>query len=67
MITVYGTTDTREGNHIDTSNTLLGAKQYATRNGLKTVSKRVGYNARIVAVKKDGKWWDYNITEKMHK
>lgn len=56
MIVTYGTTDTKEGTHIDTSNTLLGAKQYATRNNLKTVSKRVGYNATIVAEKKEGKW-----------
>jgi len=56
MIVVYGTTDTKQGNHIDTSKTLLGAKQYATRNNLKTVSKRTGYNARIVAKKFGGKW-----------
>lgn len=57
MITVYGTTDTKDGTHIDTSKTLLGAKQYATRHGLKTVSKRVGYNAYEVAVKDVNNNW----------
>ena len=58
MITAYGTTDTRQNNHIDTSRTLLGAKQYATRNDLKTVSKRFGYHAQIVAKKSlNKKYW----------
>tara|TARA_R110002020_G_scaffold399423_1_gene609294 strand:+ start:2075 stop:2275 length:201 start_codon:yes stop_codon:yes gene_type:complete len=56
MKTIYGTTDTKGGDHIDTSRTLHGAKCYATRNDLKTVSKRVGYNARIVAVKTSLGW-----------
>lgn len=56
MITIYGTTDTKDGRHIDTSRTLIGAKQYATRNGLKTVSKRVGYTAYVVATKVNNKW-----------
>ena len=61
MTAIYGTTDTSNGTHIDTSKTLLGAKQYATRNNLKTVSKRVGYNAYVVAKKVDGKWQRENI------
>ena len=60
MIIAYGTTDTRQGGHIDTSITLLGAKQYATRNELKTVSKRFGYNAQIVAKKSINKKYWFN-------
>ena len=56
MVITYGTTDTRYGTHIDTSKTLQGAKNYATRNNLKTVSKRIGYNATIVATKINNKW-----------
>jgi hypothetical protein len=61
MITTYGTTDTSEGTHTDTSNTLMGAKIYATKNDLKTVSKRVGYNAFIIAEKIKGKWKSVEI------
>lgn len=49
------------GTHIDVSLTLLGAKQYATRNGYTEVSKRVGYNARIIAEKVNGKWDTYPL------
>ncbi len=52
---IYGVINS-EGTHTDVSNTLLGAKQYATRNDYKAVSKRVGYNAMIVAEKINGKW-----------
>jgi len=47
--------------HMDVSNTLLGAKQYATRNGYEEVSKRVGYNAVVIARKTNGKWEDYPL------
>lgn len=57
MITVYGIT--YNGIHTDVSRTILGAKQYATRNGYNTISKRLGYNAVIVAKKLDGKWEDF--------
>lgn len=56
MITVYGTMDSNTGAHIDTSTTLLGAKQWATRNNYYIVTKRVGYNSTIVASKLRGKW-----------
>lgn len=61
MIVVYGTTDTKEGTHIDTSKTLQGAKNYATRNNLKTVSKRVGYYAEVLFIKKQGKWIEFDF------
>ena len=64
MITVFGTTDTKDNAHIDTSNTLRGAKMYATRNGLKTVSKRVGSNAYVIAEKRRGKWYNTKTTMK---
>ena len=55
MITTFGTIN-KEGTHTDTSKTLKGAKQYATRNGYTKVSKRVGYNAYVVAEKVKNKW-----------
>ena len=55
-ITVYGVTN-QDGVHIDVSNSLLGAKQYATRNNYDKVSKRVGYNAFIICVKVKNKWY----------
>jgi len=55
MITVYGVVD-KYGTHTDISNTLHGAKCYATRNGYTTVSKRVGYNVRLLSEKINGKW-----------
>jgi len=55
MITAFGIIN-KDGVHIDTSKTLLGAKQYATRNEYKKVSKRTGYNARIVEVKTSLGW-----------
>jgi len=55
MIIMYGTLNYL-GCHIDTSKTLQGAKNYATRHGYNVVSKRVGYNAYIVAEKKHFKW-----------
>jgi len=58
MITVYGSTDNKNI-HTDTSNTLLGAKQYATRNGLKNVSVRIGYNITLLEYKQDNNWYTY--------
>ena len=55
MIEVYGVLS-KDDTHIDVSKSLLGAKIYATRNGYDTVTKRVGYNARVVATKRGGKW-----------
>ena len=42
----------------DVSNTLQGAKSYATRNGFNDVYIRfnLGYNIRCVASKVNGKW-----------
>ena len=58
MITVYGSTD-NNNIHTDTSNTLLGAKQYATRNGLRNVSIRIGYNVTLLEYKSNNKWYKY--------
>ena len=47
-----------DGIHTDTSKTERGAKNYATRNGLKTVSIRYncGYHVAAIAEKIGGKW-----------
>ena len=58
MITIYGSTN-NNNIHTDTSKTLLGAKQYATRNGLKNVSVRIGYNVTLLEYKLNGKWCKY--------
>ena len=58
MIKVYGSTD-NNNIHTDTSKTLLGAKQYATRNGLRNVSVRIGYNTTLLEYKDSGKWYTY--------
>ena len=58
MIKIYGVTD-NTNKHTDTSNTLLGAKQYATRNGFKCVSVRIGYNVTLLEYKLFGKWHKY--------
>jgi len=58
MITVYGVTDNKN-THTDVSNTLLGAKQYATRNGYKTVSIRIGYNVTLLQYKQGNRWYKY--------
>ena len=44
--------------YIDVSSTLLGAKQYATRNGYTEVYIRYnsGYHVKKVAIKTNGKW-----------
>ena len=58
MIKVYGSTN-NNNIHIDTSKTLLGAKQYATRNNYKNVSIRIGYNVTLLEYKDSGKWYTY--------
>tara|TARA_R110002167_G_scaffold260495_1_gene466970 strand:- start:359 stop:565 length:207 start_codon:yes stop_codon:yes gene_type:complete len=58
MIRVYGSTNNKDI-HTDTSKTLLGAKQYATRNGFKNVSIRVGYNVELLEYKDGNKWHKY--------
>ena len=58
MIKVYGSTD-NTNTHTDTSKTLLGAKQYATRKGLKNVSVRIGYNVTLLEYKQDNNWYTY--------
>ena len=59
MIKVYGSTD-NTNTHTDTSKTLLGAKQYATRNGLRNVSVRIGYNVTLLEYKDSNRWYTYN-------
>ena len=53
----YGIVTLNSG-YIDVSNTLLGAKQYATRNGYKEVYIRYsnGYHVDKVAIKIGNKW-----------
>ena len=58
MITVYGSTD-NANTHTDTSNTLLGAKHYATRHGLKNVSIRIGMGVSLLEYKQGNKWYTY--------
>ena len=58
MITVYGSTDNKN-THTDASNALLGAKQYATRHGLRNVSIRIGYNITLLEYKQDNKRHTY--------
>lgn len=59
MINIYGSTDNKNI-HTDTSSTLLGAKQYATRNGLSNVSIRTGYKVRLLEYKDSGIWYTYS-------
>ena len=58
MVRVYGSTNNKNI-HTDTSNTLLGAKQYATRHGLNNVSIRVGYNVELLEFKEGNNWYKY--------
>lgn len=59
MIIIYGSLNNKNI-HTDTSKTLLGAKQYATRNGLNNVSVRHGYNVIQLEYKNHlGKWCKY--------
>ena len=59
MIPIYGVTN-KENIHTDTSNTLHGAKCYATRNGFKNVSMRIGYSAILLEYRDaSGKWNEY--------
>lgn len=53
---IYGILD-RNKCHIDVSKSLLGAKQYATRNGYGIVSRRYQCSVTVIAYKKDGKWY----------
>ena len=59
MIKIYGSTN-NNNTHTDTSKTLLGAKQYATRNGLKNVSVRIEYNVTILECKVGSNWYKYD-------
>jgi hypothetical protein len=55
MITIYGIIN-QDDALIDTSKTLLGAKQYATRNDYKKIGLRVGYNIIESWTKVKNKW-----------
>ena len=56
MKPIYGVLLNRNGEYRDVSNTLLGAKQFATRNGYKEVHKRMGYTIRLIATKESNVW-----------
>ena len=58
MIKIYGSTN-NNNIHTDTSKTLLGAKQYATRNGLRNVSVRIGYNVTLLEYRLNNNWHKY--------
>lgn len=55
MLSIYGIIN-KDNALIDTSKTLLGAKQYATRNDYKKIGLRVGYNVVSTWTKKNNKW-----------
>lgn len=57
MIVVYGSVI--DGIHMDTSNTLKGAKRYATTNNIDNVSKRTEYFTTIEYKKIKNKWTKY--------
>jgi|VirMetMinimDraft_7_1064189.scaffolds.fasta_scaffold08517_10 hypothetical protein len=56
MQNIYGVI--YNGIHTDVSNTVKGAKNYATRNGFNIISIRYncGYNVEEIANKVNGKW-----------
>ena len=54
---IYGSSI--NGAHTDTSNTLAGAKRYATINGIDNVTRRTGYNAAFLYTKINNKWRKY--------
>lgn len=56
MKATYGVLLNRNGEYRDVSNTLLGAKQFATRNGYKEVHKRMGSIVRKVSIKENNEW-----------
>ena len=58
---IYGVTNS-EGVHTDVSNTLRGAKNYATRHNYTKVSIRFngGYVCSVVAEKVGSKWKQIN-------
>lgn len=56
MKAMYGVTLNKNGEYRDVSNTLLGAKNFATRNGYKEVYKRMGYTTRLIAIKENNTW-----------
>lgn len=55
MQRIYGIIN-KDNSLIDVSSTLLGAKQYATRNDYKKVGYRVGYNVIETWTKVEKKW-----------
>lgn len=59
----YGVLD-RNDCHTDVSNTLRGAKCYATRHGYSTVSVRYGcgYDVSPLAFRANGRWHNWNPT-----
>ena len=52
---IYGILD-KNNCQIDISRSEKGTKRYATLNGYKTVSYRIGYNVFILAKKQLNKW-----------
>ena len=54
----YGVITGSDNIYVDTSNTLKGAKRYATINGYKKVGIRYnnGYVVKVLAIKFNNKW-----------
>jgi len=54
----YGVITGSDNTYVDTSNTLKGAKRYATINGYKKVGIRYnsGYVVKVLAIKFNNKW-----------
>jgi len=65
MNNTYGINSKNNG-YIDTSNSLLGAKNHATRNGYMQVFKRFngGYHVALASDKSLGYWVDVKDLEK---
>ena len=66
MKKIYGSTN-NNNIHINTSSTLLGAKQYATKNGYNNVSIRIGCNVTLLEYKQQNKWFKYENFLKLFK
>jgi hypothetical protein len=63
---IYGVLDNNNC-HIDIGLTERSAKIYANKNQYDKISYRIGYNAFIHSVNKNGKWVVCNISAKNNK
>ena len=63
MIQTFGTSI--NGKHIYTSNTLKGAKRYATINGLTNITMKIRYFSYILFNKVGNKWVKTSLDTKV--